>query len=753
MINTARRIEITGIVQGVGFRPFVYEIASKYLLKGIVYNTSSGVLIHIEGNQQAVDSFCKEIYEKHPPLAYISEINHFKEDTKGFSDFKILGSIEDKLKSTLISPDISTCSTCLNELYDSNNLRYLYPFINCTDCGPRFTVIEKTPYDRKNTSMSYFKMCEACRTEYTNPQNRRFHAEIIACAKCGPQIFLYDNNKKSISTKNPIKKAIEILSSGYILAIKGIGGFQLAVDATNQDAVIRLREKKYRKDKPLAVMSNMEHILKYAYVDDTQKLLLKQIASPIVLLEKKEPFILSNSISPNNKYIGVMLPYTPLHILLLENFLALVMTSGNKNNEPIAKDNDEAFDNLSEIADYFLIHNRPILRRVDDSVIKIINNTPRFIRRARGYSPLPIIIKKNIPMILGCGADLKNTFCLTQKNKIFVSQHIGDIENFETYTSFKSTIEDMKKLFGINPEIVSYDMHPGYLTSKYAMELADIKKISVQHHHAHIASCMAEYCIDEPVIGLAFDGTGYGTDGNIWGGEILVCEYKNFLRVGHLSYMPMPGGDLAVKEPWRMAISYLYSVYKNNLLNLDLPILKNIEEKKINIVIEMISKGINTPYTSSMGRLFDGIASIIGIRDKISFEGQAAIELEIISEGNYDSTYDYECTSKDLHKILLDPIILGIVKDMRTGIQISKISKKFHNTIISIFSNLCSIIYKETGLKKVVLSGGVFQNSHILSGLTQSLERNNFEVFSHKLVSTNDSGICLGQVMIASAIQ
>lgn len=750
----ARRLNINGIVQGVGFRPFVYQLASRYKIKGEVANTSSGVAIHIEGIRDNIESFCRDLAEETPPLSHITETSIHPEIVKGFKEFSIAQSIGRAVHSTLISPDVSICDDCLRELFDPDDRRFQYPFINCTNCGPRYTIISDIPYDRPKTSMKHFKMCKMCQDEYDDPENRRFHAQPNACKECGPHVTLYDNSGKKLDTRKPVEKTAELLKQGYIVAIKGLGGFHLAVDAVNNDAVSMLRSRKHREEKPLAIMScNIEHIRKYAYVQPEEAELLKSLHRPIVILKKMKSNPLSKEVSPRNRYFGVMLPYTPLHYLLLSHgFTALVMTSGNMSEEPICIDNEDAFERLSKIADYFLIHNRDIYLRSDDSIVKYTAGDTRFIRRSRGYIPVPVFLKKKVDQILACGGGLKSTICLTKGNNAFISQHIGDIENQATYEFFQLTIEHMKRILDINPRIIAYDLHPDYLSSIYALEQQDVEKVPVQHHHAHIVSCMAENRLDGPVIGLSFDGTGYGTDGNIWGGEILIAEDKRFERVAYLSYVPMPGSEAAIKEPWRMAVSYLYDAFGEEFYSLDLPVFKEIDEKKIWFIVEMISKQINSPSTSSLGRFFDGIAAIIGIRNYVVFEGQAAMELEMLAGKSIKESYNFEWISGDMHKVLLQPIVCAVVDDMKKGVHPSNISGKFHATIIKLFSELCEVIRKESGLNRIALSGGVFQNSIILTGLMEKLEEKGFQVFTHTQVPANDGGISLGQAMVASAV-
>ena len=752
----ARRIEVEGIVQGVGFRPFVYQLANRHNLKGEVLNTSSGVSIHVEGVNDNIESFCRDLSEKRPPLARVTSISNYPEKLKNFADFSIIKSRPNEFRSTLISPDVSICDDCLKELFDKKNRRFGYPFINCTNCGPRYTIIDDIPYDRPNTSMKHFKMCGRCQEEYDDPENRRFHAQPNACHDCGPFLTLYDNNRKIIDCKNPVEATVGLLKQGHIVAIKGLGGFHLATDAENDKAVYTLRIRKLREEKPFAIMSfDIEKIKRFAIIEPEEEILLSSYRRPIVLLKKKEPNPLSSEVSPKNKYFGTMLPYTPLHYLLMQhNFTALVMTSGNRSEEPVSIDNEDAFSRFSDIADFYLTHNRDIYLRSDDSIVKRISGATRFIRRSRGYIPEPVFMKRNIQPVLACGAELKNTVCITRDNKAFLSQHIGDLENLSTLEFFELTIRHMKKILDVDPEIVACDLHPDYLSTKYALSLKNVKVVKVQHHHAHIAGCMAENMIDGPVIGLSFDGTGYGEDGRIWGGEILIAEKSRFTRAAHISYIPMPGSAAAIKEPWRMAASYLYDAFGEEIWGLNIPVLKEIGRDKIRFIINMISKKINSPETSSLGRLFDGVSAIIGIRNRVCFEGQAAMELEMLSDENTAETYDYEWIPDDnVYKILTAPIIKGIVADIHNGVHSSVIGGKFHGTLIRLFTELCNIIKKDTDIEMVALSGGVFQNSILLSGMVNALEESGFKVYTHKLVPANDGGISLGQAIVAGSAE
>jgi hydrogenase maturation protein HypF len=602
--------------------------------------------------------------------------------------------------------------------------------------------------------MRHFSMCPACQAEYDEPTNRRFHAQPNACDDCGPHVSLFDNHQNAIGKQKPIGKAVELLKQGNILAIKGLGGYHLAADAANADAVRRLRRRKIREEKPLAVMSaDLATIRGYAAVSSQEEQLLTSIRRPIVLLRKKIPNSISEPVAPCNNYFGVMLPYTPLHYLLLQHdFTALVMTSGNLSDEPIAIDNEDAFNRLAGIADYFLIHDRDIYLRSDDSIVRHIAGAERFIRRSRGFVPIPVFLKKEVPPILACGAELKNTICVTKQDKAFLSQHIGDLENIATYDFFKLTVDHLKRILDINPEIIACDMHPDYLSTQFAAEQAPIPIIQVQHHHAHVVSCMAEHKLEGDVIGLAFDGTGYGTDGTIWGGEILIADSNEFQRAGHLATVAMPGGAAAIKEPWRMAISYLQHTFGDDFQNLDLPVLGNIDTEKVNILREMISKQVNSPLTSSLGRLFDGVAAICGIRQQVNFEGQAAMEFEMLAADSTNQMYDYQWEPGQSYRLQTAPIIEGVVADIQSRVPIAKISAKFHRTLIRLFAEFCVFIRRENDLNRIVLSGGCFQNATLLSGLIQALHDNKFEVFTHQQVPANDGGISLGQAVVAAAV-
>ena len=752
-------ISVRGIVQGVGFRPFVYGLAVEHNLKGWVYNTSEDVKIEVEGEVEAVEQFERELETKAPPLAHIENVNIEHHPPFGYKNFEIRQSQAQEGKYQLISPDIATCQACLGELLNPEDRRYRYPFTNCTNCGPRFTIIEDMPYDRPKTTMRSFRMCPQCQAEYDNPLDRRFHAQPNACPKCGPQVELVDNQGSLITGSEPIAAASQLLKEGKIVAIKGLGGFLLACDAMSDTVVKTLRQRKKRSSKPFAIMVTIVGEPKrHCYISPEEESLLTSPQSPIVLMRWREDSSISREVAPNLRFLGIMLPYTPLHhILLRDTGLPLVMTSGNLSEEPIARDNDEALRRLSGIADYFLIHNRDIYSRYDDSVAIVERGKSQLIRRARSYAPYPIRLPFEAKQVLGCGAEEKNTFCLTKDNYAFLSQHIGDMENMETLEHFDSTISLYKRLFHIEPEIVAHDLHPDYLATKYARELGEsgIKLIPVQHHHAHIASCMADNGLNSPVIGVAFDGTGLGADGNIWGGEFLVADYRNFRRVGHLEYLPLPGGATAIKRPRRTAIGYILTLLGENTLNHDLPVMRKADDMEIEVIKRQIERRINSPLSSSMGRLFDAISALLGIRGEIDYEGQAAVELEMAAyEEDYahaQESYPYRIIEDNGIRIVhLKGLLSALIEDLHQGVSKEMISVKFHNTVAQVINEMCRLITDETGITQVALSGGVFQNRLLLRKTVSLLEGSGFQVFTHRQVPCNDGGISLGQAVIAN---
>ncbi|HCK98894.1 MAG TPA: carbamoyltransferase HypF [Candidatus Marinimicrobia bacterium] len=763
-----KKIQITGIVQGVGFRPFVYNLANSHKLNGFVLNDSSGVTIVIQGQTDDIHSFENKLKKTPPPRSKIvSCISKEIESKESFGNFSIRLSPSGGKKSAAVSPDLDVCPECLNEMLDPDNRRYLYPFINCTNCGPRYTIIQDIPYDRPKTTMSEFKMCAQCQSEYDDPSNRRFHAQPNACPECGPQLTLLDSNQELIqiggsASENQLlyQKVAELFNSGKIIAVKGLGGFHLACDATSEAAVSLLRKRKYREDKPFAVMfPNIDVIKKYCGGNNLEISLLQSVAHPIVLLKKVKKTDLAASIAPNNHFLGAMLPYTPLHHLIFQYFdRPLVMTSGNVSDEPIVYKNKDVFRRLGKIADYFLINDREIHIRCDDSVYRIWNNKPYPIRRSRGYAPDKIMVDRKFDShVLACGPEQKNTFALAKDNAVYLSHHIGDMENIEVLKSLEEGVAHYKHIFDIEPEIIAYDLHPDYLSTKYAEDYPDINsnnqnihKVGVQHHHAHAVSCMVENGINQPVLAIVLDGTGYGTDGTIWGGELLLAEFDRFERLGHFQTTRLPGGTAAIKNPWQMGISYLQSVFDDRLV--DIPFIKNLDSEKIKLVLTIMSAGLNSPITSSCGRLFDGVAAVAGLRNQVNYEGQAAVEFEQCIRDEYEEGYKFPIINEH-SKIVLkwDKMVHQLVKDVEKQISISIISQKFHNGLSDGLMIWVSEAQKQTGIKEIVLSGGVFMNYYLLTRLKNALEKKGFIVYTHSVVPCNDGGISLGQAVIAGA--
>ncbi|MBI5573395.1 MAG: carbamoyltransferase HypF [Elusimicrobia bacterium] len=764
------KITVSGRVQGVGFRPTVYRYALSEKLFGFVSNTAEGVFIEVEGAEKNIKNFLRKLKLQPPSQSRIAKISTEKIPPK-FEKRFIIKKSTDRLGGKIslhISPDISICDDCLKELFDKHNRRYLYPFINCTNCGPRFTIIKDIPYDRKKTMMEEFKMCGNCQKEYENPSDRRFHAQPDACWDCGPDVKLVRSPKSEVRSQSikAIHKTVELLKKGKIIAVKGIGGFHICCDATNDEAVKKLRRRKNRIDKPFAVMMpDIETVKKYCYVSEEEKNILLSPERPIVLLKKKTlisqslNLSISGFVAPNNNYLGVMLPYTPLHYLLFRSVPALIMTSGNKQDAFICKDNDEAIKELSKICDFFLIHNRDIFNRCDDSIVQVdTDSNIKIVRRSRGYVPNPIPLPPTfypLPAILATGAELKNTFCLTRGNEAYPSQYMGDLKDTKSYEFYKEAIEKMKKVLKVEPKIIVHDLHPDYFSTQYAKELwtsdFGLRTIPIQHHHAHIASVCAEHKIKDKIIGVAFDGTGYGPDGNIWGGEFLIVNGSGtFERKFHLKYIELPGGDSATNEIWRMGLSYLYrtSVRPEQVFGSEQVFAPN----KCSVVKKMIEKKVNCPLTSSVGRLFDAVASIINLRQEITYEAQAAVELEQLIDGRWkmeDRSYEYEIIKDEID---VRKMILGIVNDLKPQTLKNKISVKFHNTLAKIILDVCKKLKKETKINKVALSGGVFQNSVLLEKAVKLLKSAGFEVFINSQVPSNDGGISLGQVWVAQKL-
>jgi hydrogenase maturation protein HypF len=746
----AKEIHVRGVVQGVGFRPYVHRLARTHGVHGEVINTSAGVTLRVEAPVPDLEAFLAALPREKPPLAHIVAVDVLDRPVQGYADFSICHSRADAARTALISPDVAVCDDCHRELFDPRDRRHGYAFINCTNCGPRYTIIDDVPYDRPLTAMRGFTMCRRCQAEYDDPADRRYHAQPNACADCGPRVSLLDAARRPLSG-DPVAQAARLLKEGRIVAIKGLGGFHLAADALNDAAVERLRARKHREEKPLAVMApDLAAIAGFAHLTADEEALLGSIQRPIVLLPKRLPERLAFSVAPRNHYYGVLLPYTPLHHLLMaQGFTALVMTSGNLSDEPIAIDNDDALERLGEIADYFLVHDRPIRLRADDSITRRADGQTRLLRRSRGFVPLPIFLKEELPMLLACGGELKNTLCLTRGNQAFVSQHIGDLENLVTEAFFAQTSAHLQRILDIAPQAMACDLHPDYLSTRWALAQTALPVIQVQHHHAHVVACMAEHQLSGRVLGLAFDGTGYGADGTVWGGEVLAADEVGFARLAHLACVPMPGGASAIREPWRMALAWLHQVYGDEVWDLDLPIIRQIPRDKGDILLQMIRRRVNAPLTSSLGRLFDAAAAIIGLRRTVAFEGQAAMELEMIADGHAQGGYPFAWHPGASKQVDGGAIIRCLVEDLLRGTPAFIVSRRFHDTLIDGWASLCVSLRAESGLERVVLSGGCFQNTLLLEGLGAALRARGFKVYSHQSVPTNDGGISLGQALVA----
>ena len=783
-------IQIHGAVQGVGFRPFVYRLATEMHLNGWVLNSSQGVFIEVEGQKQILDAFLLRVEREKPPRSFIQSLESSFLDPAGFTNFEIRHSDARGEPTALVLPDIATCPDCLREVLDPSNRRFLYPFTNCTNCGPRFSIIESLPYDRANTTMKKFEMCDECRFEYENPLDRRFHAQPNACSKCGPHLEIWDCNGAILAAhRDALSRAADEIRKGKVVAVKGLGGFHLMVDAGNDDAVCRLRQRKHREEKPLAVMYPTLQAVRFdCNVSELEERLLLSPESPIVLLTQRSQTVrtkhiggksqwrIAPSVAPGNPYLGAMLPYTPLHhVLMRELGFPVVATSGNLSDEPICTGEHEALKRLNDIADIFLIHNRPIARHVDDSIVRMMTERELVLRRARGYAPLPIQIKENThrtpgaqreSSILAVGAHLKNTIALTSGENVFISQHIGDLETKEAYEAFQTVITSFKGLYSSSPSTVVADAHPAYLSSQYAGSTGKTVKY-IQHHYAHVASCMAENQLEGRVLGVSWDGTGYGLDGTVWGGEFLLTDETSFKRVATFKNFLLPGGERSVKEPRRTALGVLYELFGDKLFeHPELVSLNSFSKEECSVLHQMLKRRINSPLTSSVGRLFDAVASMIGIRQQVAFEGQAAMELEFLAAGvtseecypfsiiHYQSAIDENQRQKQDPqnenrglKFIVDwkPTINSILEDLKRNVATSLISVKFHNTLIDVIIEIARCV----GEKRVVLSGGCFQNKYLTERAVHGLEAAGFRPYWHQRVPPNDGGIALGQIAAA----
>ncbi len=758
-------LHIRGIVQGVGFRPFVYRLAHEHGIGGWVKNTSSGVEIAASGSPEVLERLLRDLVDRAPPLARIESVTVTdKQPGDAFADFAILASTEEQGAYQLISPDIATCADCLREILDPRDRRYRYPFTNCTNCGPRFTIIQEIPYDRPRTTMRDFAMCSDCQREYDDPLDRRFHAQPNACPRCGPHLTLVDPEGRVLGERDQaLTRAVAALREGRIVAIKGLGGYQLACDATNAQAVRTLRQRKRRPHKPFALMvKDLDTARAHALIGPEAAELMRSPSAPIVLVPRRADSPIVDEVAPRISDLGLMLPYTPLHHLLLRDIdRPLVMTSGNLTEEPIARDNDEALGRLKDIADLFLTHDRGIYSRYDDSVWFLPASGAQPIRRARGYAPFPITLPVRTRPILACGAELKNTFCLTRDQYAFVSQHIGDMQNAETIAHYQETLALYRRLFHIDPEIIACDLHPDYYTTRLAHELTTAP-IGIQHHHAHLAACLVDAGHSGPAIGLIMDGTGYGLDGHTWGGEILIGDARGFARAAHLQYLPLPGGDQAVRKPYRLAYAYLRQLLPDRPLPATL---EHIPEGERRILDQMIAQGINTPWTSSAGRLFDAVAALLGVRQEVSYEAQAAIELEMQARTIHAPVAAYRWTwqateVRDLwghppvplqtgREILLTPLLADIVDDLNAGEPIALIARRFHETLATLLLESSLWLAHETSIDVVALSGGCFQNRLLADLLVPRLESSGLKVLLHRQVPCNDGGLSLGQAIIA----
>jgi hydrogenase maturation protein HypF len=766
-----KQISVRGVVQGVGFRPFVYRLAHDHDLTGWVLNHSGGVEIEVEGVPGTLEAFVHDLTSQAPPLARIVAVEVVDATPEGYSEFEIRHSVVQEGRYQLISPDIATCADCRRELLDPDDRRYRYPFTNCTNCGPRFTIIRDIPYDRPLTTMQPFAMCPDCQREYDDPLDRRFHAQPNACPVCGPQVWLEETGapgSRLAERDEAVRLAGQMLLDGRVLAVKGLGGFHLACDATNAGAVQTLRARKGRPAKPLAVMmATLADVRHHCHLSGEEEKLLLSQQCPIVLLRWREDSTIAGEVAPNNRYLGAMLPYTPLHHVLLRDVgRPLVMTSGNLSEEPIAQTNDEARRRLGPLADAFLMHNRDIYARYDDSVWFSPSPTlqpPQPIRRSRGYAPFPIRLPFKTKQILATGAELKNTFCLTRDDFGFLSQHIGDMENLETLEHLEASIALFQHLFRIEPELIAHDLHPDYFSTQYAIRNTQCAiRTPIQHHQAHIAACLVDNGHEphsDPVIGVAWDGTGYGLDGKIWGGEFFIGDYGGFHRAAHLEYLPMPGGDAAIRNPWRLALGYVYALTNK------LPALapssaepgQSISEQERHIVRQQVDRHLNTPLTSAAGRLFDAVAALIGIRHRVTYEAQAAIEMEMLASAHKGpatrkAAYPFTVEAGDDGSVIRLREMLGAIQsDLAAGECQAEISWRFHQTMAEIIVTVCQQIGRESGLRTVALSGGCFQNRLLLALAVPSLEQAGFRVLLHRQVPCNDGGISLGQAALAQA--
>lgn len=740
----AYRINVNGIVQGVGYRPFVYRIATELGLNGFVLNSGNGVIIEVEGKPEDCLKFIERLRTEKPPRAVVKNLIYERIPSKGYWEFRVEKTVKGEVE-TICPPDVAVCQDCLNELFNPSNRRYLYPFINCINCGPRFTILEKLPYDRVNTSMKSFKMCRECVREYSDPLDRRFKAEPNACGSCGPCVKLY-SREGLLKVSNPLSEAARLINEGFIIAVKGYGGFHVACDATNRNVVLELRKRKKRGNKPFAIMvKNIEEADSIVELNDSEKKWLLHYSAPIILAKRREPNPVVEEVAPGMKYLGVFLPYTPIHHVLMREVRppAIVLTSGNVSEEPIIFRDKEVFEKLGNIADYILTYNRRIVNFADDSVGFVQDGSLRLVRRSRGFVPEPIEVELKVDGVLAMGADLNNTFAIVKKGKVFLSQYMGDLENIFIRRRYVKAIRSLQQLLNLDYKTIAYDLHPGYYSSQIGLSLKG-SKIPVQHHYAHILSAMAENKIlSQDALGIAFDGTGYGDDGNLWGSEFIVIRNGEYLRMGHLKYVPMPGGEKAIVEPVRMAFSYLYDAMGEDALKIDI----GIEDRIKTILKKMIEKGVNTPLTCGLGRLFDAVSALLGVCLKRTFEGEPAIMLEMIASNSIEESYPFSVTGEGEYIVDTAPMILSIIEDLKNNVPVGRISMRFHETIVRLTVELAETIRLEEDVKNIVLSGGVFQNRILSSRIKRAMEERGLRVFFNNLIPTNDGGISLGQAV------
>ena len=772
--NVRASVRVEGVVQGVGFRPFVYSLATRLGLAGWVGNDVDGVFAEVEGPAGQIQEFLATLERDAPPLARVERVSARPIAPDGRAGFAIVASDTSGSRRALVSADSATCADCLSELADPRDRRFGYPFINCTNCGPRFTIVRDVPYDRPLTTMAGFTMCAACAAEYHDPADRRFHAQPVCCPACGPRLRLLAGDGTELSgpdgvTDGALAGAVAALAAGRVVAVKGLGGYHLAVDAASEHAAALLRDRKHREDKPFAVMAaDLAAARALCEVDDLAARLLTSPRRPIVLLPRRatgrpqpairaarfpgaDPAQLAPAVAPGNRQLGVMLPYTPLHHLLLRDFgRPIVLTSGNVSDEPIAYRDGDALARLGGLADAFLTHNRPIHIRTDDSVVRPFRGREAVLRRSRGYVPEPLAVASRLGRpVLACGAELKNTFCLGRGDRAFLSHHVGDLENYETLRSFTEGIAHFRRLFDVTPQIVAHDLHPEYLSTKYALEQDGCVLAGVQHHHAHVASCLADNGEAGPVIGVAFDGTGYGMDGTIWGGEFLLADLVSAERAGHLAGVPMPGGAAAIRQPWRMAAAYLDAAFPGGL-----PAGLDVVSRNSGTwadVLALARRGVNTPLTSSAGRLFDAVAALLGVRDSVNYEGQAAVELEQLAATTRQDPYPAAITDGRPLTVAGCDLVRAAAADLLAGVPRQVIGARFHQGVAGMIGEACGLLRERSGLGTVALSGGVFQNLLLLGSVVDLLEAMGFRVLTHSRVPPNDGGISLGQAVVAGA--